>query len=185
MSLCNGNIIDLGYFRTCDTIATGLTAASTGTFKIRIASTDVTLDIDFDNNDAISFSNVFNDDAVHIFQILTPGGAVMDLNGSTCFRAEIRSRTYKDDSFSDAALGNCRGTSSGSSGSGLTRSEFTTNGSGAATVATFIGKTGADVWVYENGIQGVLVSEEDYTFTSATGIFTGLSATRKYLAYAY
>lgn len=169
MSLCTGNLIDLGYFRTCDTITTGLTAGSTGTFKIRIASTDATLDIDFAVNDAISFSNVFNDDSVHIFQILTPAGAVMSLNGSTCFRCEIRSRTYTDDSFSDAALGNCRGTST-SSGT-LNSANFTTvQGQAAYTVAALNGKTIVQVTIGEN-----IIPVGSYGLAVTTLTFSGFT----------
>lgn len=71
-----------------------------------------------------------------------------------------------------------------SGGSAVTRETFTTNGSGAATVAALIGKT-VDLWTYENGTQGVLLGTGDYTFNSGTGAFSGLDASKKYLAYGY
>lgn len=74
----------------------------------------------------------------------------------------------------------------GGGGTGDTNSiPFTTNGSGAATVAGLIGKTpGTNLWLWENADDGAgtLLGIDLYTFNAGTGAFSGLTASTKYLA---
>lgn len=66
------------------------------------------------------------------------------------------------------------------------RTTFTTNGSGAATVAALIGKTkGTDFDLFEYGDDsaGTLLGINLYSFNSGTGAFTTLSASTKYLVF--
>lgn len=58
---------------------------------------------------------------------------------------------------------------------------FTTNGSGAATVAALIGKT-PRLFEYAAGGAGTLLGTSLYTFNSGTGTFTGLNSSTQYLA---
>lgn len=59
---------------------------------------------------------------------------------------------------------------------------FTTNGSGAATVAATIGKT-VYLFEYATGGAGTLLGTSLYTFNSGTGAFSGLSPSTPYLVF--
>jgi len=61
-----------------------------------------------------------------------------------------------------------------------TLATFTTNGSGAATVAATVGKT-VYVWEFDADGAGTLLGTNLYSFNSGTGAFTGLGASTQYL----
>jgi len=62
---------------------------------------------------------------------------------------------------------------------------FTTNGSGEATLAGFVvaGVTLIDVWLNQTGEQGVKIPTADYSYNAGTGVITGLEASKNYTAY--
>lgn len=65
---------------------------------------------------------------------------------------------------------------------GVSVATFTTNGSGAATVAATIGKT-VYLFEYAAGGAGTLLGTDLYTFNSGTGAFSGLSPSTPYLVF--
>lgn len=85
------------------------------------------------------------------------------------------------------------GVSSGlGSGGAIAADNFATNGAGTSPALTdeksgetFVsrGVTLVDVWLNQTGEQGVKIPTADYTYTAATGIITGLEASKNYTAY--
>lgn len=76
----------------CDTVETGLTAPSTGTYTIAIVGGGNYADVDFTIGQSISFTNIFNENMVTVFQVQKPNGDLMEAtDGSTCFSIEVTS----------------------------------------------------------------------------------------------
>lgn len=70
----------------------------------------------------------------------------------------------------------------GGGGGNSNQLTFTTNGSGAATVAALVGKTPI-IAEYATGGAGTFIGTSLYSFNSGTGAFTGLSNSTQYIAF--
>lgn len=88
MSDCCSGITDLGCVGFCDTIETGYTAASTATYVISIVGGGGFIEVSGTAGSEITFTNVFNEDSVTIFQIILNGTPV-SLNSKNCFQVKV------------------------------------------------------------------------------------------------
>lgn len=87
---CCDNIYDLGCIGFCDTISTGVDAATTGTYVISLVGGGGIASYTFTAGDEITFTNPFNEDSVAVFQILKDGEPVA--NGIyDCYQVTVRS----------------------------------------------------------------------------------------------
>lgn len=88
MSCCS-SIYNLGCVNFCDTVVTGLTATSTGTYTIKVIDGGNYAEYSFTIGQAISFTNIFNENGITVFQVLNPSGTAMTRSGSDCLQVEV------------------------------------------------------------------------------------------------
>lgn len=88
MADCCSSIEDLGCINFCDTIYTGYTAEATGTYVISIVGGGGYIEVAGTLGAELYFDNVFNEDAITIFQILY-NGTVKTVNSNDCFQVKV------------------------------------------------------------------------------------------------
>lgn len=98
MDCCNGNIIDLGCFYSCDLIQTGETATATGVYTLalqpdgtRVVSNTIT-----SGNPIIFSGGYLNEDSVSVFKVIKPDGTYLTVSGADCFEVDIKPASNPD-----------------------------------------------------------------------------------------
>lgn len=85
---CTDGTFDLGCIGFCDTIETGVTAPATDTYIISIIGAGGFLEVSGTIGAEITFTNVFNEDSITIFQILRDG-TPQERSGKDCFQIKV------------------------------------------------------------------------------------------------
>lgn len=87
---CPDGFNDLGCINMCDTITTGLTATSTGVYKLSLIPGGGYYTQTFTIGASLNFTNVLNENGVTIFSVQNPSGTTMILGGKSCFKVQIK-----------------------------------------------------------------------------------------------
>lgn len=87
---CPDGYIDLSCVGMCDDIPTGLTATSTGLYKLSLVPGGGFVEQQFTIGNPITFANVLNENGVTIFTVQNPDGITMELSGKSCFKVQVK-----------------------------------------------------------------------------------------------
>lgn len=90
VNCCPDGYIELGCVGMCDNIATGLTATSTGTYKLSLVPGGGFYEQTFTIGNPINFSNVLNENGISVFTVSDPDDNIMELTGKSCFKVQVK-----------------------------------------------------------------------------------------------